>query len=620
LSTSKPSREITVVDVPDVPYFDGKFIYNYHVVDEGTNATAGVEQKFLEKSGEFFDSKVIDYLNTARAPRYVVFEWTPVTYRDRLYGKSNFYDDVQIPKNYIRDNLSKVLSEEHFASEKFSSINISDQSIDQKFYNHISSSATLLNSKRQEAMSQRGMALKTDQITSNQVDYQFLSKYLVQPAEDGVFFYEKNSQRIKNELVNKLKDYNIKVQFNNSIIHTLMKRAVSFPETTFNNVYLSMYEVSKKIQGAAASRGLRELSADDYRTVAPEYLELSSVNTSDTSLSTRARIIGYIIDRHEVRSNGNVIALEPIVIENVSANRTVDLQVKYYSKYHYAIRTVAEFTIPSIVEETGDLVVAKFLIASKPSKPVIIDCVELVPPPPPADTRYTWNYEDGKLFLSWAFPPNSQRDIKQFQIFRRKNVNEPFQLVRHFFFDDSMIPAPYNESPDPRLVDTDMTPKLCWIDDEFTKESNYIYAFGSVDAHGMVSGYSAQTKVTFNRYKNRLILERISPEGAPRPYPNVFLRAEIFKDSVVESKKYTMHVAFEPEHIKITDKDNNDLGFLKTDSDGSKYKILVCNTDLAVAQSVDINVKDMRSNRKIKESTKDFNIPDYGAKIAKNSQ
>lgn len=620
MSTSKPSREVHVVDVPDVASLQATFVYNFHVPEEGTNSAAGVSNTLLSKPGEFFDSKIIDYLSSGRAPRYVIFNWKPVTYRDRIYGQSPYFQDIPVPKNYIRDNLPKVLSEEHFASEQFTSVNINDQSIDQKMFQYISSSATLLNKQSQDAQTSRGMALKTNQITSEQVDFQFLSKYLVQPVEDNAFFFEKETQKIRSQVSSKLKDFNINVQFNNTIVHSLIKRAVVFPESTFSSVYSPLYEISRKLQGQAQSRGLRDFREDDYRTIAPEHIGLNSMKSTDAALATRARIVGYIIDRSEIQANGNVTKLEPLIIENPSANRAVDLRVKYYSNYHYTIRSVAEFTIPSIVEETGELVVAKFLISSRPTTPVVVNCQEFTPPPPPADTRFTWQYEDDKLFINWAFPPNPQRDIKQFQVFRRSSILEPFQLVKQIFFDDSTVAAPYHEIPDSRLVEVTNIPKLFWIDDEFTKDSTFIYALGTVDAHGMVSAYGPQTKIKFNRYKNRLVAERISSSGAPRPYPNAFLTADVFKDSLVESGKYTMNVAFEPEHLRIIDKNMNDLGFIKTDAQSASYKILVMNTDLAVAETVNLVIKEQRTTKNVMDSVSSLNIPDYGDKVAKSSR
>ena len=285
-----------------------------------------------------------------------------------------------------------------------------------------------------------------------------------------------------------------------------------------------------------------------------------------------------------------------------------------------AIDSVAEFVIPSIVEDTGELVVTTFLIASRPTAPVVVDCQEFVPPPAPADTRFTWNYETNQLFVSWAFPPNPQRDIKQFQVFRRKSVLEPFQLVKQVFFDDSAVPAPYHEVPEARLVESVVDPKLFWIDDEFDKSAKYIYALGTVDAHGMVSAYGPQHEVSFDLYKNRLRVKRISPEGAPRPYPNAFLDADIFKDSVVESGKYSMTVAFQPEHLRVVDSAGRDLGFLKTDQHGASYRILVMNTDLAVADTVDVVIKEQRPAKTVLDPAASLSIPDYGDKVAKTSR
>ncbi len=609
-----------MIDVPDVGNFVAKFVYNYHVPDEGTEAAAGVSRNLLSKPGEYFDSKIVDYLGSARAPRFVVFSWKPVSYRDRIYGQSPYFQDDAVPRNYIRENLSKLLSEEHFASDQFTSINVSDQSIDSKLYNYISSSATVLNMQRQNANSQRGLALSTNELTSNEVDYDFLSKYLVQPAEDNTFFYANNSQRIRNSVVNKLKEFNMQVQLNNSVIHSLMKRAVAFPESTFDSVHLSMFEVSKKAQGRAQARGLRDLRADDYRTTAPDYVRLTPLKAGDPGLATRARLVGYIINRHELLDGGESIALEPIVVENPAAGTTVDLRVKYYARYQYTIRAVAEFSVPSIVEETNELVVSKFLIASKPSAPQVVSCHELVPPPPPADVRFTWDWDTDKLFISWAFPPNPQRDVKQFQVFRRRTIDEPYELVKQINFDDSAVPAPYAERPDPRLVVSVTNPQLSWVDDEFTRDATFIYSLGTVDAHGMVSCYGPQSRVSYLKYKNRLKVERISPSGAPRPYPNMFLSTDTFVDSVVESKKHTMKVMFMPEYDRLTDKDGNDLGFIKTAQNGGSYKILAMNTDLAAESVVEVLIQDRRPAKTIHRPSSAVNIPDYGDRVAKKSR
>lgn len=620
MSASKPSREVHVIDVPDVGNFTAKFVYNYHDKDEGVEAAAGVANSLLTKPGEYFDSRIVDYLGSQRAPRYVVLTWKPVSYRDRVYGQSPYFQDDAVPKNYIRNNITKLLSEEHFASDQYTSLNVSDQSIDSKLHSYISSSATVLNMHRQNANSQRGLALQTNALTSDEVDFDFLSKYLVQPSENNTFYYERDSQRIRNSLVNKLKEFNMQVQLNNSVIHTLMKRAVAFPESTFDSVHLSMFEVSKKTQGRAQARGLRDLRADDYRTVAPDYVRLTPLTTGDPGLATRARLVGYIVDRHEILDNGEVIALEPIVVENPTAGTSVDLRVKYYARYQYAIRAVAEFSIPSIVEDTGDLVVSKFLVASRPSAPQVVSCVELVPPPPPADVRFTWDWDTNKLFISWAFPANPQRDVKQFQVFRRRSIDEPFELVKQIAFDDSTVPAPYAEHPDPRLVEHVDNPKLYWIDDEFTRDTTFIYALGTVDAHGLVSVYGPQSRVSYLKYKNRLRVERISPEGAPRPYPNMFLLTDTFVDSVVESKKHTMKIAFTPEHERLVDKDGNDLGLVKTAQQGASYKILAMNTDLAAASTVTVTIQDRRPAKTVHRPATAANIPDYGSKVAKKTR
>jgi hypothetical protein len=163
-----------------------------------------------------------------------------------------------------------------------------------------------------------------------------------------------------------------------------------------------------KLQGRAQARGLRDLRADDYRTVAPEYVRPAPrCNSGDPGLATRARLVGL---HHQPltsspRQRAKSVALEPIVVENPGRGHDGGPERQVLRRATSTpIRAVAEFSIPSIVEDTGDLVVSKFLVASRPSAPQVVACQELVPPPVPADVRFTWDWDTDKLFVSWCLP------------------------------------------------------------------------------------------------------------------------------------------------------------------------------------------------------------------------
>ena len=81
----------------------------------------------------------------------------------------------------------------------------------------------------------------------------------------------------------------------------------------------------------------------------------------------------------------------------------------------------------------------KAVLASKPSKSVNLTCVERIPPVEPDGVLYRYNYDHGTgLLINWQQPPGTQRDIKYFQIFRRRNIKEPFTCIAEIDFDDTI--------------------------------------------------------------------------------------------------------------------------------------------------------------------------------------
>jgi hypothetical protein len=106
-------------------------------------------------------------------------------------------------------------------------------------------------------------------------------------------------------------------------------------------------------------------------------------------------------------------------------------------------------------------------------------------------------------------------------------------------------------------------PRLIFLDDDFTKDSKYIYALCSVDAHCLTSNYSEQVEVTFDRFKNKLNKKRISNGGSPKAYPNLRLLTETFVDLVLDKNHKSVKIAFTPEHLSVTDSKNRDLGLHK---------------------------------------------------------
>jgi hypothetical protein len=174
--------------------------------------------------------------------------------------------------------------------------------------------------------------------------------------------------------------------------------------------------------------------------------------------------------------------------------------------------------------DTGQVLRASVLFQSNVSTSSTVYCRDEIPPEPPVDFDARWDYQDYSLVLSWNFPVNPRRDIKYFQVFRRDSLERPFELLMEYDFNDSFKQPSRLENTYEHLVKKFESPFNIYIDKDFNKDAKYYYAIACVDARGMVSNYSQQFEITFDRIKNKLMKRMVSPSGAPRQYPNVFLK------------------------------------------------------------------------------------------------
>lgn len=610
MSTSLPSREAVIIDVPEVRNFRAQFQYNFFTTDEATNETGGMPAKLLERRSETFDAAYVDTLTT-RAPRYVRIDFTPVIVSPKNKNiddnevRNNNLRRFDLDKDHIRKNFDKILSEDFFAADNFTAVNLSDQSIDKKLFQIISGTASWLTSDKEnfEVQTHKKLSRETNALTSDNVEYQFLSKFLVQPSENNTFFFERDSQRIRNDTVNRLKDMRIHFQINNKFIFSLLKATIVNPDSTFSSDFVALHNVSQAIQQRAIRRSSSDMARDDYKVLA-EYTSLAANDSVTSNAASSARVVGYVIDKNEFLPNGDVKQHPPIIIESPFVGSTLDVFVKYYSVYVYSIRTIVEFTVPAVSDDTNELVVAKLLICSKPSPKIKVDCREFVPPPSPTDFAFHWDYEKSNIVITWSFPPNAQRDVKKFQVFRRESLEHSFQLLQQFDFDDSDVKAEPTETVFLNLVVQDAAPVLLYADPDFKKDSKYIYAVACIDAHGMTSNYSDQFEVTFDRFKNRLIKKRVSASGAPKHYPNMYVSADTFVDMMLTEGHKNVDVIFHPEHLSLFDSEKRDLEFIATTNDGAKYRLQFINLDLQKQKVLEITVDDLRKFKDLYPSTR----------------
>jgi len=599
-SFSKPSSSVFSVDVPEVTEIQAKFTYNFYVQDEGTNEKSGVPDFLKSKSPEQISSESTNF--TLRVPRFVTVSWNPVAH----YSKPS-------EKKIISDNLSKIVSEDGFTSSKFFSYIYSNVDSLEDAFRDINNDGVLDLGTSQATNIDKyvGNLLKEysaearDSSSSNAVKNQIrqaiqnIEKIADRPSETlNISFYDNEGKKILNtsgfdRLVSGQKVF-LRTQINSLVAPDLFEKSNLLENTRVQ--INSQYKNSKNKQ---------VLDANEAQV---QPISIGKVLSPKQSDSVFKDTIGYIVERYEKIDSG-FYKDKTFVIENPSITQFTDVYVKYGSTYYYSIRTVAKITSPGFDNDLREIREITYLVSSKPIM-AFVECAEYVPPPPPVDLNFIWDYKKRKLRVVWGMPVNSQRDIKQFQVFRRSAIDEPFELIKQKCFDYSTKKYLSNESVDGNrtdmtgeelsFIDYSTVPLLFHVDDdfkvdtEFLTSSKFIYCIGCVDAHGMVSNYSAQFEVSFDFYKNKLVKKFISSAGAPRPYPNMRIDADLFKDTikVKGSSSVKMKVYFVPEYFKVIDNNGKVTRLVSTKSENSFYKIQFINLQNQKSDSLKITIDD----------------------------
>lgn len=634
MSVSTPTKPIYALDVPEVGDLRGEFRYNYHTADESKNDSGVVSKAVLTRKSEGVNAEFLQYATT-RVPRFVAFSFSPpqLSTLGRQVSESDVNANVFNVSDYkglISQNLNKIVTEDEFASGEFTSINFHDSELITKAHALISGSfeTLLVNKSSNNNTSMVKAASQIKAVLPPDITATFLQDVASDPEDSygGTFSVKSGgnqkgllglpvktksqssktqptvTQAARNEkikllsrLKSKLSSVAVNVQVNSKVVADVTKRIITSPVAMNSGNMNKMYSVASPIQQAAKQQFSPNVSATEYKSNV-SYVSVKYDSSTTQSPAQPAKIIGFLIDKTEIRVNGTAVQHSPIIIENPKAKYAADFAVKYGSTYVYTIRTVAMLTLPAIDEETNATAQLQLLVTSKPSHPIYVSAVETEPPPPPSDFGFTWDYESGKLLLHWTFPVNPQRDIKKFQVFRRKSVDEPFQLLKMYDFDDSQIKLANNENPAPALVEYLNSPVTFYYDDEFKKTSSkFIYAVACIDAHGFTSTFSAQFEVWFDVFKNKLQRKLISHHGAPKPYPNLYLEAAIMSDTirVAGSHSKTMKLYLTPEHYAYFNNDNNSIKLVKTTNEGSKYKLQFINTDIQKSTTITISIEDL---------------------------
>jgi len=617
MATSKLSATSSHINIPEVENFSGDFFYNFYTINERVSAISG--------------------LNPTTAPRYVSLTWKAQT----LFGASSDASNSESTTLI----LQKLISEDDSFSNLYISKNFSE-------VNDITKAAINLNSfyEAEQGWFDKSLKDKKDAIIKKfegssfsqlqdklGTQYDLLADLPSATIGLDVFDSEGNLLDKGNFFKSMASSLSLNIKIHKQITKDVLTTSEIIQEEIDELVNISTDPNST--QNASITSFDSPTNPNDLKTI---------------------KFIGYLIKRYRYQEDGSLREEFVKIIKNISTAFYNDTGVVYGGKYVYFISTIFSIPLVGTVQQGENTTSDQFNVYMQSRSSLFnISCFEYKPPPPPADIRFFFDYIKRKLVMTWDYPTNSQSDIKQFQIFRRQSLDHPFELIYQYGFDTSepgyiaksaitsefedrlleknsageiVTPSEQqaffsgrryttgekvdannieNMSADLRNLVVDLAvigepsvPIFKHVDEDFSVDAEnfttttFIYAMSAVDAHGMISNYSTQYKVSFDLYKNKLTTELVCDEGSPRAYPNFNLVLDTFKDSINTTgmKLKDLEIYFDPENFQVINNIGKTFDVVSIqkpeDPPGAKpfYHFQMINLDNQLTQVLRINV------------------------------
>jgi len=598
------SRAVFSYDVPEIKNLKANFVYNYFTADERVRNFLTPDEQLINIASDN-TSEILYQVKNDKLPRYVRFSFTPA---NDPYAKKEFNSAIK-----IRDNLDKLIIEGAGSTAYHTGFELLDTNLEKNIYSMLSGSFTFMD-QVDSKHSPTSAAKKLEQAISETGGLTGQSKKLIIESLNNLQSegYASAPSDVAPELAKTSEDplanQTFSIKLNNAFAADLIERSARIPDKVFQDELRALIEPMHAIQNSVQIDPFVVSDAEYENTVsAIDIIPFDNLAHKDLLNSNHEiKQVGYMIQRFEILPDESINILEPIFADNPDSLYVIDKNVRYGGVYVYKVRTVC--TVKSLIRdedlangELDQLSVAEFILASE-GKTVSVSCFESTPPPPPTRFRIRLEGRTKKPLLTWQFPVNPQRDIKRFQIFKRQNIQSPFVLIGEYDFDDSFVKTSVIEQANPERLYSMQYPRLDFIDHEYVLGQEPIYALASVDAHGYSSSLSIQIKASYNRFKNKIEVSVVSGEGAPKPYPNMLLEADAFKDAIKSSGHSRMTVFFNPEYYrvfknmdtKIQDptKKEYDQNFLMLNPDKPSYQINIINLDLQKDKTIKIKIAD----------------------------
>jgi len=301
---------------------------------------------------------------------------------------------------------------------------------------------------------------------------------------------------------------------------------------------------------------------------------------------------GFYLDKYSVDDLDNFTFIKSFLIEN---DFFEDKEVLYGKKYAYRAREIYSMPLITPAPDFG-LNFSHYLVAVNSTNFQFVESIINVSPPPPVDLDFIFDYENEGLVLTWNFPTYSIEDIKGFLIFKRFNIDEPYQLIKMYSFNDDVLPLPLpNYLLDPEITEILDNPKITFFDADFNKNGSQIYSIVAYTSHGYYSNLSPQINVTFDVSRNKIKKSLISNLGAPLSYPNLYFKQDLFKDLMFVEGYSRLRVSFDPACRNVSFSNNlpsQKLYVSTKDNSENKYVMTMLNVDNQSFQKMSVSIFD----------------------------
>jgi len=609
-TSTYPSSPPTFIDLPEILSLSSEFHYNYYTRDERTVSTG--EQTIVNIASSDQNVEFIKKQN--KSPRSVILKIR--SQPPPSLSTDSFLKDYAIAKGktLINTSTDKIVFEGAIANSRFSTIILKDNQVDDTFYNEITGSVTFSDAYAKSDTDSQFMTNLTSQFFSPMAESSqttsTIRKALSNSQPKGVAYAPADARfETIAEALRDVRFVEFGFSINNAVISNVVLGALEDRGNIYQDELMSVESDVKLIQDmyVAQASSYAVDSSEFELEMAPVYtLTLEDATLGKSVIDESSYPIGYYVEKTEIQAGADsemsTRQLEPIIIDTYGDFNILDSDIRYGATYLYNVKVLYLTAYEaSAIDPDGatpdEIVFAISMVASEGVKTQTV-AIERIPPEPPQNLRFNYNFQDYSLDIFWEEPTNPQRDVVRYQILRRGSIEESFVLLAEYDFDMSTSKVVPLEIAPPEKIYQVRGPRKHYKDLDFKRSESYIYAMACVDARGLTSEYSEQVLVSFNSFKNKIVRKRISPPGAPKSYPNLYLKTDLFVDTIKSSESTRMRVFFDPEYYDVlkTNTAGEGKDSVKVDTSlrliSDMYKLQIINIDLQNAQTFDIAISD----------------------------